>query len=125
MAPMAGVTDSIVRLLARRFSCGMVYTEMVSSYALAQDGLEESLGRMKFTAEEKPIGIQLFGSDGDTLARAARKVQEAGADLVDINLGCSVAKIAQSGAGAFLCQRPDALKRMLEKVVRAVDIPVT
>jgi tRNA-dihydrouridine synthase B len=125
MAPMAGVTDSIVRLLARRFQCGMVYTEMVSSYALARDGLEESLGRMHFTAPEKPIAIQLFGSEGATLAKAARKVQEAGADMVDINLGCSVAKIAQSGAGAFLCQSPKNLRSMLSDVVQAVDIPVT
>lgn len=125
MAPMAGVTDSIVRLLARRFHCGMVYTEMVSSYALAQDGLEESLGRMKFTQAEKPIAIQLFGSDGKALATAARKVEAAGADMVDINLGCSVHKIAQSGAGAFLCKSPGRLKEMLSEVVEAVEIPVT
>jgi tRNA-dihydrouridine synthase B len=125
MAPMAGVTDSIVRILARRYDCGMVTTEMVSSHVLAEIGVEATLGRMHYRPIEKPIAIQIFGSQGDIMAEAARRVEAAGADIVDINLGCSVAKIANSGGGAVFCKRPLEVGRALEKVVRAVRVPVT
>ncbi|NDD29565.1 MAG: tRNA dihydrouridine synthase DusB [Proteobacteria bacterium] len=125
MAPMAGVTDSIVRILARRYQCGMVTSEMVSSWVLAEIGAKATLGRLFFRPIEKPIAIQLMGSDGDVLAEAARKVEATGADIVDINLGCSVPKIAKSGSGAIFCRRPAEVGNALEKVVKAVSIPVT
>lgn len=125
MAPMAGVTDSVVRILARRYQCGMVTSEMVSSWVLSQMGAKATLGRMFFRPIEKPIAIQLMGSDGDVLAEAARHVEATGADIVDINLGCSVPKIAKSGSGAVFCKRPLDVGRALEKVVKAVSIPVT
>lgn len=125
MAPMAGVTDSIVRILARRYECGMVTTEMVASHVLAERGAVATLGRMYYRPIEKPIAIQIFGSNGATLAEAARRVEAAGADIVDINLGCSVPKIAACGGGATLCRRPAELGRMLEQVVAAVNVPVT
>lgn len=125
MAPMAGVTDSIVRILARRYQCGMVTSEMVSSWVLTQRGNKATLGRMFFRPIEKPLAIQLMGSDGDVLAEAARHVEASGADIVDINLGCSVPKIAKSGSGAIFCRRPAEVGRALEKVVKAVSIPVT
>lgn len=125
MAPMAGVTDSIVRILARRYQCGMVTTEMVSSQVLANIGAAAALGRMHYRPVEKPIAIQIFGADGDVLAEAARCVESAGADIVDVNLGCSVSRIASSGGGAIFCRQPLAVGRALEKVVNAVRIPVT
>lgn len=125
MAPMAGVTDSIVRILARRYQCGMVTSEMVSSWVLASQGAKSTLGRLHFRPIEKPIAIQLMGCDGDVLAEAARHVEGTGADIVDINLGCSVAKVAKSGSGAIFCRRPLEVGRALEKVVKAVSIPVT
>lgn len=125
MAPMAGVTDSIVRILARRYQCGMITSEMVSSWVLASQGAKATLGRLQFRPIEKPISIQLMGCDGDVLAEAARHVEATGADMVDINLGCSVAKVAKSGSGAIFCRRPLEVGRALEKVVKAVSIPVT
>lgn len=125
MAPMAGVTDSVVRRLARRFGCGLVTTEMVSSHLLAVRGAEACLGRMTWHPEEKPVAIQIFGADAELMADAARKVEAAGADIVDLNLGCSVPKVVRVGGGAAMCRRPDELARVLEKVVAAVGIPVT
>ncbi len=125
MAPMAGVTDSIVRILARRYQCGMVTTEMVAAHVLAEVGPMACLGRMQYRPIEKPIAIQIFGADARTLCEAARRVEYAGADIVDINMGCSVAKIANVGGGAALCRRPADVGRLLDEVVRAVSIPVT
>jgi len=125
MAPMAGVTDSIVRILARRYQCGMVTTEMVSSHVLAEIGAQACLGRMHYRPMEKPIAIQIFGSDAEVLSEAARRVEAAGADIVDINMGCSVDKINRSGGGAALCKRPAEVGRILERVVRSVNIPLT
>jgi nifR3 family TIM-barrel protein len=125
MAPMAGVTDSIVRVLARRYDCGMVTTEMVASHVLAEIGAGACLGRMHYRPIEKPIAIQIFGSDERILAEAARRVEAHGADAVDINLGCSVDKIARVGGGAALCRKPAELGRILERTVAAVKVPVT
>lgn len=125
MAPMAGVTDSIVRILARRYQCGMVTTEMVAAHILAQRGAVACLGRMQYRPVEKPIAIQIFGSDERALCEAARRVEAAGADVVDINMGCSVPKISRVGGGAAMCRRPAESGRVLEKVVASVSIPVT
>lgn len=125
MAPMAGVTDSVVRILARRYDCGMVTTEMVASNVLADRGTAATLGRMQYRAIEKPIAIQIFGADATILAEAARRVEAAGADIVDLNLGCSVPKIANIGGGASLCRRLSTLGPLLEKVASAVTVPVT
>lgn len=125
MAPMAGVTDSAVRVLARRYQCGLVTTEMVSSHLLSVRGVEPCLGRLSWEAAEKPLAIQIFGAEADIMAEAARQVEASGADIVDLNLGCSVPKVVRVGGGAALCRRPLDLARILEKVVAAVQVPVT
>lgn len=125
LAPMAGCTDSAFRRIARGFGVELLYTEMISSHAMAF-GSTRSLDIARYTPEEKPLAIQIFGSNPAFMRDAARKVVELGADIVDVNLGCSVPKIAKSGGGAVLCKSQGALKEVLTAVVEgAAPRPVT
>ncbi len=121
---MAGVSVQSFRRQGRRFGAGLVCSEMVSCAGLAH-GSERSLGYLRLASDESPVAVQIFGSDPAQMARAARMAEEAGADLVDINLGCPVDKVTRTGAGASLLDQPDLACRIVEAVAGAVRIPVT
>jgi tRNA-dihydrouridine synthase B len=125
VAPMAGMTDTAFRRLVKRHGgCGLVVTEMVSSDGLVR-GIDRTLEYAEYTEEERPVSIQIFGGDPPKMAAAARIVQDMGADIVDINMGCPVPKIAKHNAGCSLMREPDQAARVVEAMVDAVTIPVT
>ena len=125
VAPMAGMTDtSFRRLVKRHGGCGLVVTEMVSSEGLVR-GIDRTLEYAEYTEEERPVSIQIFGGDPPKMAAAARIVQDMGADIVDVNMGCPVPKIAKHNAGCSLMREPDQAARVVEAMVGAVEIPVT
>ena len=125
VAPMAGMTDTGFRRLVKRHGgCGLVVTEMVSSEGLVR-GIDRTLEYAEYTEEERPVSIQIFGGDLVKMADAARIVQDMGADIVDINMGCPVPKIAKHNAGCSLMREPDHAARVVEAMVGAVTIPVT
>ena len=101
MAPMAGITDLPFRLMVRASGCGMVCSEMISSNGLVYSS-EKPRQLLISCPEEKPLSVQIFGADPAIMAEAAIMVQDSGADILDINFGCSVRKILKSGAGAAL-----------------------
>jgi tRNA-dihydrouridine synthase B len=125
VSPMAGMTDTAFRrLVKRQGGCGLVVTEMVSSEGLVR-GIDRTLEYAEFTEEERPVSIQIFGGDPDRMAEAARIVEGIGADIVDVNMGCPVPKIAKHNAGCRLMQEPEHAARIIESMVKAVRIPVT
>jgi tRNA-dihydrouridine synthase B len=125
VAPMAGMTDTGFRRLVKRHGgCGLVVTEMVSSEGLVR-GIDRTLEYAEYTEEERPVSIQIFGGDPARMAAAARVVQDMGADIVDVNMGCPVPKIAKHNAGCSLMREPDQAARVVEAMVEAVTIPVT
>jgi tRNA-dihydrouridine synthase B len=125
VAPMAGMTDTAFRrLVKRQGGCGLVVTEMVSSEGLVR-GIDRTLEYAEYTEEERPVSIQIFGGDPDRMADAARIVEGMGADIVDVNMGCPVAKIAKHNAGCRLMREPEHAAAIIEAMVKAVRIPVT
>jgi tRNA-dihydrouridine synthase B len=122
---MAGMTDTAFRrLVKRQGGCGLVVTEMVSSEGLVR-GIDRTLDYAEFTEEERPVAVQVFGGDPDKMARAAQVVEKMGADLVDVNMGCPVPKVAKYNAGCALMREPDHAARIVKAMARAVSIPVT
>ena len=125
LAPMAGMTDTAFRrLVKRRGGCGLVVTEMVSSEGLVR-GIDRTLEYAEFTEEERPVSIQIFGGDPDKMAAAAQVVEGMGADIVDVNMGCPVPKIAKHNAGCSLMREPEHAADVVRAMARAVRIPVT
>lgn len=125
LAPMAGMTDTAFRrLVKRRGGCGLVVTEMVSSEGLVR-GIDRTLEYAEYTEEERPVSIQIFGGDPVTMANAAQIVEAMGADIVDINMGCPVPKIAKHNAGCSLMREPEHAASVVRAMARAVRIPVT
>jgi len=125
VAPMAGMTDTAFRrLVKRRGGCGLVVTEMVSSDGLVR-GIDRTLEYAEYTEEERPVSIQIFGGDPGKMATAAQIVEGMGADVVDINMGCPVPKIAKHNAGCSLMREPAHAALVVEAMARAVRIPVT
>jgi tRNA-dihydrouridine synthase B len=125
VAPMAGMTDTAFRrLVKRRGGCGLVVTEMVSSEGLVR-GIDRTLEYAEYTEEERPVSIQIFGGDPPKMAVAAQIVRDMGADIVDVNMGCPVPKIAKHNAGCSLMREPEHAARVVEAMVGSVDIPVT
>jgi tRNA-dihydrouridine synthase B len=125
VAPMAGMTDSAFRRLVKRHGgCGLVVTEMVSSEGLVR-GIDRTLEYAEYTEEERPVAVQIFGGDPEKMAAAAQIVEGMGADLVDINMGCPVPKIAKHNAGCSLMREPEHAARVVAAMSRAVRIPVT
>ena len=134
LAPMEDVTDIGFRLLCKRFGASMVYTEFVSAEALVRD-VKSTVNKLKIADEERPVGIQIYGRDIDAMVEAAKIVEQAGPDVIDLNFGCPVKKVAGKGAGAGMLQNimlpdgsinPDAkLLEITRKVVDAVRVPVT
>ena len=125
VAPMAGMTDTAFRRLVKRHGgCGLVVTEMVSSEGLVR-GIDRTLEYAEYTEEERPISIQIFGGDPEKMAAAAQIVEGMGADIVDVNMGCPVPKIAKHNAGCSLMREPAHAASVIAAMTRAVKIPVT
>ena len=124
LAPMAGVSVQAFRRQGRRFGAGLVCSEMVSCAGL-QHGNERTLGYLRIAADERPLAVQIFGSDPAVMAQAAAMVEKAGADIVDINFGCPVKKVTKTGAGATLLDEPERACRVVEAVASSVSVPVT
>src|SRR5947208_13729922 len=121
---MAGVTDAPFRKIAREFGAGLACTEMISSEALVRQH-RESFRLMDLGWDEHPVSVQLMGGDPRVMAQAARLAEEAGADIVDINMGCPVPKVVKTSGGSSLLRDPDLACRVAEAVVGAVSVPVT
>jgi nifR3 family TIM-barrel protein len=122
---MAGMTDTAFRRLVKRHGgCGLVVTEMVSSEGLVR-GIDRTLEYAEYTQEERPIAIQIFGGDPEKMAAAAQIVEGMGADIVDVNMGCPVPKIAKHNAGCSLMREPEHAAGVIAAMTRAVKIPVT
>src|SRR5438094_1514976 len=125
LAPMAGMTDTAFRrLVKRRGGCGLVVTEMVSSEGLVR-GIDRTLEFAEFTEEERPVSIQIFGGDPERMAAAAQIVEGMGYDIVDVNMGCPVPKIAKHNAGCSLMREPEHAAAVVAAMAKAVKIPVT
>jgi tRNA-dihydrouridine synthase B len=124
LAPMAGVSVQAFRRQGRRFGAGLVCSEMVSCAGLEHRN-ERTLGYLRIASDEHPLAVQIFGSNPATMAEAARMVEAAGADLVDINFGCPVKKVTKTGAGATLLEDPARATAIVHAVVDAVEVPVT
>jgi tRNA-dihydrouridine synthase B len=124
LAPMAGVSVQAFRRQGRRFGAGLVCSEMVSCAGLSYRN-ERSLGYLLIGADEHPLAVQIFGSEPERMAEAATMVEEAGADIVDINFGCPVRKVTKTGAGATLLDDPDRACGIVAAVADAVSVPVT
>ncbi len=125
VAPMAGMTDTAFRRLVKRNGgCGLVVTEMVSSEGLVR-GIDRTLEYAEYTEEERPVAIQIFGGDPQKMADAAQIVEGMGADIVDVNMGCPVPKIARHNAGCSLMREPEHAAAVIGAMARAVKIPVT
>jgi len=125
LAPMAGMTDTAFRrLVKRRGGCGLVVTEMVSSEGLVR-GIDRTLEYAEYTEEERPVSIQIFGGDPGRMAEAAQVVEGMGADMIDVNMGCPVPKIAKHQAGCSLMRTPEHAATVVGAMTRAVSIPVT
>ena len=124
LAPMEDVTDIGFRMLCKRFGAEMVYTEFVSAEALIRD-VNSTVRKLTISDEERPVGIQIYGRDVDAMVEAAKIVEQAGPDLIDLNFGCPVKKVAGKGAGAGMLQNIPKLLEITRKVVNAVSLPVT
>ena len=125
LAPMAGHTNFALRRLCREFGgCGLVCTELISS-SIVKNSRKRALQRFDWRRDERPVAAQLFGVEPRIVAEAARVVVDHGADIVDINMGCWVPKIAKKGGGAALLRDVKAATAVVEAVVSAVDVPVT
>jgi nifR3 family TIM-barrel protein len=125
LAPMAGMTDTAFRRLVKREGgCGLVVTEMVSSEGLVR-GIDRTLEYAEYTEEERPVAIQIFGGDPEKMAAAAQIVEGMGADIVDVNMGCPVPKIAKHNAGCSLMREPEQAASVVRAMTAAVRIPVT
>jgi tRNA-dihydrouridine synthase B len=121
---MAGVSVQAFRRQGRRYGAGLVCSEMVSCAGLHHKN-ERTLGYLRISADERPLAVQIFGSEPAVMAEAARMVEEAGADIVDVNFGCPVRKVTKTGAGATLLEDPERACGIVAAVAEAVDVPVT
>ena len=124
LAPMEDVTDIGFRLLCKRYGASMVYTEFVSAEALVRD-VKSTVRKLTIADEERPVGIQIYGRDVEAMVEAAKMVEQAGPDVIDLNFGCPVKKVAGKGAGAGMLQNIPKMLEITQKVVDAVQVPVT
>lgn len=124
LAPMEDVTDIGFRMLCKRFGAAMVYTEFVSAEAIIRS-IRSTLNKMVLHDEERPVGIQIYGRDTASMVEAAKIVEEAKPDVIDINFGCPVKKVAGKGAGAGMLRNVPLMLEITREVVKAVNVPVT
>lgn len=124
LAPMEDVTDIGFRQLCKRFGASMVYTEFVSAEALVRS-IKSTVSKLDISDSERPVGIQIYGRDTDAMVEAARIVEQARPDVIDLNFGCPVKKVAGKGAGAGMLKNIPLMLDITRQVVRAVRTPVT
>lgn len=124
LAPMEDVTDPSFRIICKLHGVDFMFTEFISSDGLIRDGAK-SIEKLKISDSERPVGIQLYGHNTDAMVEAALIAEKAGPDLIDINFGCPVKKIANRGAGAGMLKNVPLMISMTEAIVKAVNIPVT
>ena len=124
LAPMEDVTDPSFRMLCKRFGANRVYTEFVNADALVRD-VPSTMRKLQLADEERPVAVQIYGKDAESMAEAARRVEEAHPDFIDLNFGCPVKKVAGKGAGAGLLRDIPRLLEITRAVVNAVSLPVT
>ena len=124
LAPLAGITNLPFRLLAKASGCGLVCSEMISANGLVHRS-SKTHELLESRIEEKPLSVQIFGSDPYVMAEAAAIVEASGADLLDINLGCAVKKVLKTGAGAALMKTPKKAEKIFLAVRKAISIPLT
>ena len=124
LAPMEDVTDIGFRLLCKRYGASMVYTEFVSAEALVRS-VKSTINKLTISEEERPVGIQIYGRSVEDMVEAAKIVEEAKPDIIDINFGCPVKKVAGKGAGAGMLQNIPLLLNITREVVKSVKLPVT
>ncbi|MGI6047863.1 MAG: tRNA dihydrouridine synthase DusB [Petrimonas sp.] len=124
LAPMENVTDIGFRLLCKQFGADMVYTEFVSSDALIRD-VRKTKEKLVLSDDERPVAIQIYGRDPDVMVEAAKICEEADPEIIDINFGCPVKKVAGKGAGSGMLKTPELMLEITEKAVKAVKKPVT
>lgn len=125
LAPLAGIGNWFVRLQAKRHGAGLVVSEMVSSFAIHHRNQRTCTELLRIHPDEHPVAMQLFGHDPDVMASAAERVAAAGADLIDLNMGCPVPKVCKTGAGAALLQDPDRAVAVARAAGRGSGLPVT
>jgi len=124
MAPMAGITDLGFRTIVREFGAAICFTEMISAAGLVR-GTVKSYRYLESSPDDRPLGIQLFGSDPEILAEGARIAADSQADLIDINMGCPARKVLKNGSGAALMRDPHRVETIIQRVRRAIDLPLT
>ncbi|MCI6887129.1 MAG: tRNA dihydrouridine synthase DusB [Lachnospiraceae bacterium] len=124
LAPMAGVTDQPFRILCREQGCGLLYTEMVSAKAILYKN-RNTRELLEVCGEERPIAVQLFGSDPEIVSEIAHQIEDGPYDIIDINMGCPVPKIVNNGEGSALMKNPKLVERILSSMVKKVKKPVT
>ena len=124
MAPLAGITNLPFRLLAKRMGAGLVTTEMISAKGLTI-GHERTKRYLATDPRERPLAAQLFGHEPEVMAAAAQLTVAAGADVIDINMGCPVKKVVKTGAGAALMRTPKTVAAVVSAVRRVCDVPLT
>ena len=124
LAPMEDVTDIGFRMLCKRFGASMVYTEFVNADAVIRS-VKSTLNKFRINDFERPVGIQIYGKSVESMVEAAKVVAEVKPDVIDINFGCPVKKVASKGAGAGMLQNIPLMLEITREVVKAVDIPVT
>jgi tRNA-dihydrouridine synthase B len=125
LAPLAGIGNWFVRLQAKRYGAGLVVSEMVSSYAVHYRNERTCRELLRIHPDEHPVSMQLFGNDPDVMASAAERIAAAGADLIDINMGCPVPKVCKTGAGASLLEDPDRAVALAKAAHAGSGLPVT
>ena len=125
LAPLAGIGNWFVRLQARRYGAGLVFSEMVSSFGLKYGDERTHREFLRIHPEEHPVAIQLFGPDPEAMREAASMAREAGADLIDLNMGCPVRKVCKTGAGAALLEDPDRAVAVARAAGEGGEVPVT
>lgn len=124
LAPMAGITDKAMRTLVKPFSPGLMYTEMVSGKALSYNN-KKTENMLRISAWEKPVAVQLFGHEPKILSEIAYKAEDAGADIIDINMGCPAPKIVNNGDGSAIMKTPALAGEIIKAVAKSVSVPVT
>ena len=124
LGPMAGVTDLPFRLLCKEMGCGLVYTEMISAKALYYKN-KNTLPLLATDPKERPVAVQLFGSEPDLMADMAKTLEDKGYQIIDINMGCPVPKIVNNREGSALMKEPKLVGKIVEKMAKAVKLPVT
>ena len=124
LAPLAGITNLPFRLLAKQAGCALVCSEMISSHGLVYNSVKTH-ELLRSQADEKPLSVQIFGSDHSLMAEAATIVESSGADILDINLGCAVKKVLKTGSGAALMKEPKKVEKILQAIRKTIKIPLT